>query len=268
MVSDAPTRRERASWLASIAIALSAAATSCSGLLDIPDKPYLAEPAPGDTPPIEDPPSAAPTPNATTPDTSNPPPELDIDDIQGGGSGTQVSGGNSRDAGVSSDGGSIAPDDSGVPVEPEPPAPDAGSTCLAGTTLGPSGRCYTLITIPSSGPVALLRCRGFADGWDMAAIHDSATNDFLNTLTNVDTWIGATDTTVEGEWFWVVDDIAFWSGDGDTGVPVNNQFEAWAGGEPNGEGDSSCARLVPNPPRWADLECDTLLPVLCEGPPL
>lgn len=267
MVSDPPTRRERARWRASVALALSAGAIACNSLLDIPSDPYVVEA------------TGAPEPSVvTTTDPAEPSmpldptgpasPDVEIDDVQGGsevvGAGNQPGDGDvPRDAGV--DGVS----DASVPVDGEPPVPvaDAASVCPAGAALGPSRRCYVAVQNTLTAPAAQRSCQALGSGWDLAAIHDSATNDFLGTLIDVEAWIGASDDDIEGEWVWVIDDIPFWSGT-ETGAPVNGQFEIWAGGEPNGEDTSDCARFVPNPPRWADLECDSLRASLCEGPPL
>ena len=267
MVSVPPTRRERARWRAGVLLALSPGAIACSTLLDIPGDPYV----------VEGP--AAPEPSRVT--TTQPPdptmpldpagptsPDVEIDDVQGGsevvGSGSQPG-----DGRVPSDAGVDDVSDASVPIDAEPPVlvADAAVACPAGAALGPSGRCYVAVQNTLTAPAAQRSCQALGSGWDLAAIHDSATNTFLSTLIDVEAWIGASDDDAEGEWTWVIDDIPFWSGT-ETGAPVNGQFEVWAGGEPNGDDTSDCARLVPNPPRWGDLECNALRASLCEGPPL
>ncbi len=261
MVSDPPTRRERAGWRTRVALALSTGVIGCSGLLDIPGDPYLAEPpapAPSTQPPVDAPAASA----ALEPSTS---PELEVDDVQGGGGAGTIGDPGDADA---PPGTVDLPDAGAVDAAPPLAAPDAALACPAGTTLGPSGRCYIAVTATLTWPEAQTRCNALGAGWDLAAVHDAPTNAFLGTLIDVEAWVGASDAESEGAWFWVIDGVPFWSGDGDTGVTVNGAFEIWAGGEPNGEVGSNCARLVPNPPRWADLECDTLRASLCEGPAL
>jgi hypothetical protein len=259
MVSYPPTRCGRARWRASVALALSAGAIACDGLLDIPGDPYVIEPAAT----ALEPGGAAPT--AADPDMPREPggstaPELELEDVQGG-SGMTGAGSTPADGGVLPDAVVGDVSDAGL----------AAATCPAGAALGPSGRCYVVLQNILRAAAAQLSCNALGAGWDLAAIHDAATNEFLGTLIDDEAWIGASDQANEGTWIWVIDDIPFWSGDGETGAPVNGAFAIWAGGgaEPNGERTSDCARLVPDPPRWADLECDSRLrESLCEGPPL
>ncbi|MET0412825.1 MAG: C-type lectin domain-containing protein [Polyangiaceae bacterium] len=265
MVSDPPTRRESARWRASVALALSAAATACGTLLDIPGDPHVVDPVSSAPDPGGPPAMDAPDPGMPLEPAGPTSPELEIDDV--GGSGATGSGNPSHDGGAARDAAASELSDGGRPIDAAPLA-DAAVTCPAGAVLGPSGRCYVAVQNTLSAPAAQRSCNALGAGWDLAAIHDAATNAFLGTLLNVEAWIGASDDDVEGEWTWVIDDVPFWSGDAETGAPVNGQFELWAGGEPNGDDTSDCARLVPNPPRWADLECNSQRASLCEGPPL
>lgn len=267
MVSDPPTRRGRARWHASIALALSASVLACNSLLDIPDDPYLVEPAPAAAEPGVVPSTNTPSPSSALEPAGPMSPELEVDEMLGGSEATG-SGSSSRDGGVPFDAAVGVFVDGGGAVDAAPAVADAAAVCPSGATLGPSGRCYVAVQNTLSAADAQRSCNTLGSGWGLAAIHDAPTNAFLGTLIDVEAWIGASDGASEGAWVWVIDDIPFWSGDSETGVPVNGQFEVWASGEPNGEDTSDCVRLVPDPPRWADLECDSLRASLCEGPPL
>ncbi len=66
-------------------------------------------------------------------------------------------------------------------------------------------------------------------------ITSAAENTYVDSLTTNDVWLGASDTTVEGEWRWtdgVEAGIQFWQGD-NTGSVVNNMYENWNAGEPD-----------------------------------
>jgi hypothetical protein len=122
---------------------------------------------------------------------------------------------------------------------------------------------------------ARLSCRAHAEGWDLAAIRSEATNRFLAEVAPAQAWVGGSDAEDEGTWLWVNEADAFWSGNGLTGSVLNGAFENWNTDEPNGAGNSDCARLVTAPggvpsalPTWADLECFELRGSVCEGPAL
>jgi hypothetical protein len=116
-------------------------------------------------------------------------------------------------------------------------------------------------------------CLARGSGWDLAAIRDEATNEFLTRVVPVETWIGASDAEREGIWVWVSDGTPFWSGNGLEGNALNDAFENWNSDEPNGAGNSDCARLVRlgnaaagSPYTWADRECFEPRGSVCEGP--
>ncbi|MEM6471421.1 MAG: LamG-like jellyroll fold domain-containing protein, partial [Planctomycetota bacterium] len=66
-----------------------------------------------------------------------------------------------------------------------------------------------------------------------------------------DVWIGATDNTTEGDWYWVEggsEDDLFWRGD-DDGYSPDQQYANWTSGEPSG---ADFARLSHMTGLWAD----------------
>jgi hypothetical protein len=158
--------------------------------------------------------------------------------------------------------------DAGVPVTP-PPEPER---CGSGETLGPNERCYLVVSTTLAWEDARANCLEHGAGWDLAAIRSSAVNQFMGELVTEQAWIGASDLELEGTWVWVNADAPFWSGTGLDGNSLNDEFESWNSDEPNGRGNSDCARLVPvgtggsEVLTWADLECFELRASVCEGP--
>ncbi|MFK7836307.1 MAG: VCBS domain-containing protein [Sulfitobacter sp.] len=75
-----------------------------------------------------------------------------------------------------------------------------------------------------------------AEGGRLASIRSQAENDFVGDLlvnTDVDAWIGASDSAVEGEWRWVTDgNDLFWQGDVD-GSAQNGAYTNWFAGQPD-----------------------------------
>lgn len=259
--------------LASLLLALGA----CADLLDIPSHPRLAEAAPGvvgqeapgagpDSEELPEPPLAPPNGESlggepgldgrASEEARLPPPLNAV-----GESDSEAGGAN----GETPDAGPPAPDAAAMPV-PLVPCADSGR-------VGPNERCFLPVATLLSWTDARTNCLARGDGWDLAAIHDQATNEFLTRLAPGETWIGASDAEREGTWIWVSDGTPFWSGNGLEGSALNDAFENWNSDEPNGAGNSDCARLVrlgnaaPNSPyTWADRECFEPRGSVCEGP--
>jgi len=253
----------------------------CADLLDIPSHPRLAEGLPAAPGQLE--PGAVPSPDearepaAGSQDGDSLGGELGLD----GRVGQQESllppvlntvGASDSESGAASgerpDAGAAAADAAPVAVEPSPaiPCADVGS-------VGPSDRCYVPVSTSLSWTDARANCLARGDGWDLAAIRDEASNEFLTRLVPVETWFGASDAESEGIWTWVSDGTPFWSGNGLEGSALNDAFENWNADEPNGAGNSDCARLVrlgnappDSPYTWGDRECFEPRGSVCEGP--
>jgi len=112
-----------------------------------------------------------------------------------------------------------------------------------------------------------------ARGMTLAVIEDQAENSWIaQTLSSqyegdsTRAFIGANDSTTEGEWRWA-DGVAFWSG-GANGDPVNRRYTNWVDGEPNNEspipGAADCLTMYLSDGTWGDLSCDAELPYVCE----
>jgi hypothetical protein len=159
---------------------------------------------------------------------------------------------------------------------PEPePEPEPAVDCGANASLGPTGRCYVVVGTLLSWTEARSACVERGAGWDLAAVRSPAVTTFLADIGAGEAWIGASDEEEEGTWVWVNEQVPFWSGSGATGRSLNGEYETWNSNEPNGGGNSNCARLVvplatnsviPPSTTWADLECFERLGSVCEGP--
>jgi hypothetical protein len=70
-----------------------------------------------------------------------------------------------------------------------------------------------------------------------------------------ETWVGASDATVEGTWRWVTGDVLY-----------SPSFSAWDDAEPNGGGTQACLALDGNPLSavWRDLGCSSALGFICD----
>ncbi|MCB9989817.1 MAG: type I secretion C-terminal target domain-containing protein [Rhodospirillales bacterium] len=82
-------------------------------------------------------------------------------------------------------------------------------------------------------------------GGHLAVITSAAENTFVTGLVTADSWIGGSDSAVEGEWRWVGgpdDGQQFWQGLA-AGTTVGGYYENWNGGEPNNSGDEDALEM-------------------------
>lgn len=128
-------------------------------------------------------------------------------------------------------------------------------------------RTYYRCSAPLDWDDAAANCRSV--GLQLVRIDDQAENDAVATDTTEDTWIGASDVAVEGDWRWS-DGTAFWSG-AVNGVAVSGRYEAWADAQseqpdnmtPSGAINADCA-IMDSDGGWADRSCSTAHPYICE----
>lgn len=152
--------------------------------------------------------------------------------------------------------------DAGSTIEPQ--APDV---CGGLAVLGPNDRCFAVQNELLAWPDARLACQARGAEWDLASIRSDEVSLFVAELTAEELWIGASDLEVEGTWLWVDDGSNFWLGDAEDGQAQDGFYVNWNSSEPNGRGNSGCARTVPNSEAaWADLECEFERAALCQGP--
>ncbi len=93
----------------------------------------------------------------------------------------------------------------------------------------------------------------------LATVTSQAENDFVSARLLNSGWMGASDSTVEGDWKWVTgpeSGISFWSGTG-SGSAVSGRYSNWNSGEPNDSGgNEDCAQfLTGGTGKWNDLPC-------------
>ncbi len=239
-------------------------AAGCSGMLDLPDDPYLAQPVrpslDGGLPPSASP-VMAPTRSESGVDTV-PSSEVGGGNVQGNVPGNPL--GQVMNAGENDLPSPSERTDAGA-LSPPPDAAPA-PTCPAQATRGSDDRCYSTVASSLTWALARAECQALGAGWDLAAIQSAAENELVTELMSDEAWLGGSDAAVEGNWLWVQDEQPFWSGDGTTGVVVGGAFENWNSDEPNGGGPSDCLRLVPGLGTWADLQCTFERRAVCEGP--
>jgi len=279
-------------FTALVCVVLSYWSVGCAQLLDLPSDPQLVDESaamPAESGPVgsasdapdsgagssgrDEPASSAQRPPPLFEDRTNTDPEPTASTT---GDGTSDGDGPSGDGNVGkNDPGSgnaeVIAADAGASDTP-PPEPEPVERCAAGETLGPNERCYFVVGTTLAWEDARANCLDRGAGWDLAAIRSSAVNQFLGELVTSQAWIGASDLEQEGTWVWVNANAPFWSGTGLEGNSLNGEFESWNSDEPNGRGNSDCARLVPvgtggsEVLAWADLECFELRESVCEGP--
>lgn len=143
----------------------------------------------------------------------------------------------------------------------------AGGTVSTGGTGGVapgcslSGTTYATCSAGATHDDATATCESM--GMRLIRVDSQAENDWLATaVTN--SWIGATDLAVEGEWRWD-DGTLFWLGD-DTGSAQNGLYNAWNILSPAASPPASdCARMNSTRREWIAVLCPTVVPFVCEA---
>lgn len=146
---------------------------------------------------------------------------------------------------------------------------DAGEVFFAD-----NGHLYEYVAVPgninwnSAKPAAEARQKYGANGY-LTTITSLAENDFVAARLLGAGWMGASDSSVEGEWRWVTgpeNGTQFWSGNG-SGSIFSGRYANWnnsslpnggTGNEPNDSGNEDCGQfLAGSTGLWNDLNCST-----------
>jgi hypothetical protein len=135
--------------------------------------------------------------------------------------------------------------------------PDQGQTCAEGCT-GASfaGHSYAFCGDVESGTAAFTKCQSM--GLGVVMIESATENDFIASTMKSSSWLGATDTVMEGRWVWYHNGTVFWNK-----KPVDGQYQNWLALNPNDNNlmglPEDCAVILSGAAskgQWNDLSCD------------
>lgn len=158
----------------------------------------------------------------------------------------------------------------GCEQDVRPPAQGGNGPCFPDTgcsKLDYAAVSYYFCTTERDWTTARDNCRLLVDT-QLVRIDDAGENAFVTANIVADSFIGANDRSVEGEWRWAAlgtdDGAQFWQGDGATGSSVGGLYQHWvAADEPNGGDGSDCGRIVATGD-WRDIDCASSYDYVCE----
>jgi hypothetical protein len=107
-----------------------------------------------------------------------------------------------------------------------------------------------------------------AANMELVRIDDAGEDTFVGSNLSEPSWIGASDTTTEGQWRWLDGNTQFWQGSA-TGTLVPNQYAHWKAGEPAASSSSDDCAIYDRssagaPLGWDDRGCTTTRGFVCE----
>lgn len=98
---------------------------------------------------------------------------------------------------------------------------------------------------------------------DLVRIDDDAEAAFIAAQLTRDSWLGATDSALEGLWRWADNGVPFWRGTAHGSAQLAG-FERWADDQPDGaSADEDCAQLRSDG-SWSDQDCGNVVAFVCE----
>lgn len=98
---------------------------------------------------------------------------------------------------------------------------------------------------------------GIGTAGRLVRVDSAAENAFVQAISQgSNRWLGGTDQTTEGTWYWVdntgADNVHFWNGSVG-GTPVAGVYANWNGGEPNNSGNEDYVEMRAGDGLWNDL---------------
>jgi hypothetical protein len=161
--------------------------------------------------------------------------------------------------------GSCVPvEDDGTPGANDGDPPEDG--CLLVTQ---DRRSYHVCPVGDGGKTydAAVALCDRSPGRHLIEIDSTEENAFAATLVSGPAWIGGTDRTTEGEWFWMDSSLnngtQFWTG-GAGGRRHKSRYANWASGKPANDNAKNCATIGPDG-LWRGENCSVAHHYICEG---
>jgi len=143
----------------------------------------------------------------------------------------------------------------------------AGSSAASGGSGGLAPGCSSsgtsYVTCPTGAiyDEAAATCQSM--GMHLIRVDSAEENAWLAAALS-DSWLGASDSAVEGEWRWQ-DGTLFWIGQAN-GSAQNGLFTAWNALTPSASPPAGdCAKMKSNSATWGDVLCISTLPYVCEA---
>jgi hypothetical protein len=129
-----------------------------------------------------------------------------------------------------------------------------------------AGHAYLFCTGDQTFTGARTYCA--AAGMELVRIDDASENAFVESHIAATSWIGATDSAMEGQWLWVDGNTSFWQGSA-SGAAVNGQYTHWAQTQPDASASNlDCATYVKGSSAsttgWFSQNCGSAFDFICE----
>ncbi len=149
-----------------------------------------------------------------------------------------------------------------------PAASCSGLGAAATVTDTATGHCYYRLSSTQTRASAQAACQ--ANGDYLAVVSSSTENSLILSIGSGQSWLGAKDDAVEGEWRWQngdLDNIQLWQGAA-AGSNSNDLYTNWNLNEPsNAGGVQHCLVMSTSLQAWDDSSCTSTYSGICEREP-
>jgi hypothetical protein len=152
---------------------------------------------------------------------------------------------------------------------------DGSGTCGNPADCAPENECtlqsfqgtsYWFCRNDKSWNAARAKCQ--AVGMDLTQVDSEQENAFVEDNLAESSFIGATDSALEGTWRWIFTDIQFWAGT-ESGGPVGGAYSNWDSGQPDaGDSSSEDCAAIDLDGDWSTRSCTSAEAYVCERPRL